>query len=201
MKQQDMELYKKCYVDSSQWLRPEFGSYIEPVARNYFSHRVFDHYPVVNISHFGAERYCLWLTRKAQAKGDDVIFRLPTEDEYKRLFSTVTIEYDSDDHRDYNGAFNFNLGFKGAYGIDGGIHTVSAHYVRSSTSNDGDDIKKYIQNKFKAYHIVGNVEEFLDNGQSIGGSWFSKPSETLLKKDYPAPDPRVGFRVVMVRKD
>ncbi|MEM1217159.1 MAG: hypothetical protein AAGJ82_15800, partial [Bacteroidota bacterium] len=57
----------------------------------------------------------------------------------------------------------------------------------------------YQQNRYGVWHIIGNVEELLDDGSSIGGSWHSLPSEATQVNQHQLPDPRVGFRLVMVK--
>jgi hypothetical protein len=111
-----------------------------------------------------------------------VLFRLPTDQEFEQLIKSVEIKFDSDDISDY-AQFNFNLRFEGNFPADGGLYTSSVH--------------EYIQNEEKICSIIGNVCEFTQTGESMGGSWFCYPSEAKLISKYESPDPRIGFRVIM----
>lgn len=192
----DHELFTTCYVDSTKWQKEGLGNYNQPLVRNYFSHYAYKDFPVVNVSLFGAKQYCIWLTKKVQKQNSNISFRLPTDNEFKSLMNTVEIKVESDNPIDYQ-TFQFNLGFKGHYSIDGSTYTTIAYEAKNQFKLDAE---KYIQNKYKMYHIIGNVEEILENGKSAGGSWFSFPSQVTRVNNHDLPDPRVGFRIIMVKK-
>jgi len=187
-------------VKSENWTKDEKFSYNEPFERNYFSHKAFDEFPVVNISFEAAKAYCEWLGERS----NDFYFRLPTVEEFNSLMNSVTIKYNSDEVKDYQeSGFHFNLKFEGNYPIDGGFYTVIANnaIVKMTIGRKAEGTKKqYVQNKHGIQHIIGNVQEFLKGGKYSGGGWDSLPSEVSKIQKYKEPNPRVGFRVIMEAK-
>lgn len=193
IKNKQPALFKRCQVDSIKWDKDGMSVFdTHPYIKKYM---FFKDYPVVNISKFAAEQYCQWLTNKY--KGSNLHFRLPHKEEFLRLAETVEIEYQSTNLEDYD-KFHFNLVFGDDYGFDGQVWTAPTRAGRKYSYFDAKDFK---QNSKGFYHIVGNVEELLSNGKSIGGSWYSNPNEVFDENDHNIPDPRVGFRVVMVKDD
>lgn len=177
------DLFAKCNVDVTQWTKEELGGYREPLARNYFSQVAYKDFPVVNISLFGAKQYCIWLTNKAENNDLDIVFRLPTYDEFMSLLETVGGDYTK-------GSTDRKLS---AYNVQGSFMTLAY----DAENQWGHDNTRYLQNQYGMYHIVGNVEELLQDGRSLGGHWASSPNEVTASHDYNVPDPRVGFRIVV----
>lgn len=191
-------------TDSSQWSSKfpsdSFGGFM----KNYHWHEAFDFYPVVNISHLGATRYCQWLTETygKQQPNLQVTFRLPTENEWRE-------------------AANINpstgLPFKLADGINRNKGTNYGWYKFNIKTMDGDSATysktdggyfmvrrdAYWPTDHNLYNMVGNVCEMLINdGEQIGCSWYEPIAEvqTSNLQHYTTPDPRVGFRVVAIVK-
>ena len=77
------------FPDTLCWIHDFAYSYNEPLARTYFWHPTYDHYPAVGINWSQAKAFCVWrtqqfnayLTSKGQAGLND--FRLPTEAEWE----------------------------------------------------------------------------------------------------------------------
>ena len=186
IKNTDQQLWKDCLYDSILWSEKFPHSYNGSYVRHYFNHPAFRNQPVLSISHKGALEFCKWATInynfQKRRKYKKVLFRLPTNQEFEELINSVEIKFDSDDVSDYT-EFNFNLRFENNFAADGGLYPT---YVYN-----------YIQNEKMFCSIIGNVCEFTQTGESIGGNWFCYPSESKLYSKYESPDPRVGFRVIM----
>ena len=204
IKNKNRSKYSECMVKSEYWTKNEKFSYNKPFERNYFSHKAYNEHPVVNISYEAAQEYCKWLNTQLGDEKDNYYFRLPTEKEFNDLVNTVSIKYDSDDVGDYKkSGLHFNLKFEGNYPQDGGFYTVIANnaIVKMTIDSKAEGTKKqYVQNKYGIQHIIGNVHEFIDGGNYIGGGWDSFPSEVTKIEAYKEPNPTVGFRIVKVAK-
>jgi len=192
----DLRQFERFRVKSEFWSISLGDVFIAPIERNYFDHVAYDEYPVVNITPEGAKAYCQWLNGKIADKNENIYFRLPNRDEFNRLLSTVAIKYDSDRSADYE-KFSFNLKFEDGYSIDGGHFSVIAN---NNSNYLGNTKKKYVQNRLGFQHVVGNVQEMLENGNYTGGGWDTLPSEVTIEQAFEQPDPRIGFRLVMVKK-
>ncbi len=183
--------YERSQIDSTKWY--EEGNLANPMARNYHYHPAFDDSPVVNISIYGAKKYCEWLTQKAKKAGINKTFRLPTKEEFEDLLETVTIKFDSDKSVEY-GKIHMNMKFEEGRAPDGGEFAVRTKGFY------GQEGRCWIQNKYGMYHIIGNVSEYLDDNRSLGGNWNSFPSESTKVIETRGPNARTGFRVIFEDK-
>ncbi len=195
LQQLSVDEYEKCKVDSSQWIRTN-----EPVnysvQKRYNSDGAFDYYPVVNISHYGAAKYCEWLGIKGKQKlrKYKMVFTLPNESEWISFANINSFKVNfisSSDGKDDEGKYIGNI--KAMVGdslyarIDGGYYTVR--------------VDAYHPNNFGLYNVIGNVAEMTDvDGVQKGGSWDDYLKDCYVDKiqHYSTPDPRVGFRVVAI---
>jgi formylglycine-generating enzyme required for sulfatase activity len=195
------ELYPKCLYDSTKWNAIEIEyTFNQPMVNMYHSHPAYNDYPVVNISHFAATKYCEWLTQQyntqRKRKYTQVIFRLPTEKEWEYAArgddSSKKSPFDNDVilNKECEGCYYANLKYSKQnavkYSVDGGFYTVKT--------------QSYNPNKIGAYNVIGNVAEMI-NIQNIskGGSWNNsfKESNINLKATYSEPNAETGFRVIM----
>ena len=178
--------WEELIYDSTRWVEEFKLSYNAPMQRNYHWHPAYNDYPIVNISWEAANSYCDWLTlqyhRRKKRKYEQVRFRLPNKQEVLRLREHTGIFYGSDDVSAYE-VFDFNLAFENNYPADGGQYTMKVH--------------NYQQDGSGLCSIIGNVRELADDGKAYNGSWYELPSQVTEPHPYAAPDPRVGFRVVM----
>lgn len=197
-------------------------SLLLPIYKNlgpekYFEHAKpdADHFPVCNISYEAAQLYCKWLTnlynglehKKKQFK--KVEFRLPSEKEWEMLAkagSKIEIKYpwgvrpDSKEGFKYDNITNpqgcymanvqTGIGVSNEEGLcpahDGGVFPVNTY--------------SYNPNDFGLFCMIGNVAEMVsEKGVAKGGGWNTKPDEATIggKQTYSAPDPNIGFRVIM----
>ncbi|HRZ50172.1 MAG TPA: SUMF1/EgtB/PvdO family nonheme iron enzyme [Bacteroidales bacterium] len=195
------DLYAVCLYDSAQWDKKFAYAYNEPMRANYHSHPAYDRYPVVNISQKAAEAYCKWLTERYNSRPKRefkaVTFRLPSEVEWKRLAAPLPGHnlpwYGDLPYTDPEGkAFLTNIKITSSitgstdYTSDGGFHTtICGHYK---------------PNTLGIYDAIGNVAEMTREGMLKGGSWdnFLLECTTDQSQSFTLPDPRVGFRVVML---
>jgi formylglycine-generating enzyme required for sulfatase activity len=193
------EKYAKCLYDSSLWISKIKYSYCEPLKMAYHYHPAYDNYPTVNISLEGAKSYGEWLTDKynkdAKRKYKKVLFRLPSENEWKKLASPLSghnLPWEGSSNSSKNGKTHFSnikvmdpKTAKVNYIGDGGLGTIIvAHYK---------------PNNLGIYDVIGNVSEMTQEGTQKGGSWDNYLEESTIDKtqNYTLPDPRVGFRIVM----
>ena len=195
------ELYLKCLYDSTKWnaTNTEF-KFNEPMVNLYHSHPAYNDYPVVNISHFAAEKYCEWLTQQyntqRKRKYTKVVFRLPTEKEWEfaargdKSSKKSPFKDDKILNEECKGCYYANLKFpqKDAvkYTIDGGFYTV-----KTGTYNP---------NSIGVFNVIGNAAEMIDiKNISKGGSWNSTFEESYinLRATYTEPNAETGFRIVM----
>ncbi|MDP4266583.1 MAG: SUMF1/EgtB/PvdO family nonheme iron enzyme [Bacteroidota bacterium] len=190
--------FSKCLYDSTQWLVKFKNSYNEPMTNMYHWHLAYDNYPVVNVTKEAADLYCEWLTTKynnqTKKKFKKVVFRLPTEIEWKKLSSPLlghnlpwygNYLYENDKTPLANIKVMDYVSGKTDYVSDGGFHTiVTGHYKA---------------NKLGIFDVIGNVAEMTQNGIIKGGSWDNFLDECTIDKSqkFDLPDPRVGFRVIM----
>lgn len=189
--------YAKCLYDSTQWISKFKFDNNEPFKLSYHSHPAYDNYPVVNITLEGAKSYCEWETVKynndSKRKYKKVLFRLPTENEWKKLASPLT---------------NHNLPWKGNLNFNGKTYFSNIKAKDSITLNnnyiiDGGltmiIVAHYKPNNLGIYDVIGNVSEMTQDGIQKGGSWDNYLDECTIEKaqNYNLPDPRVGFRIIM----
>ncbi|TAJ11379.1 hypothetical protein DMA11_17210 [Marinilabiliaceae bacterium JC017] len=200
--QNKIEAYDKYYPDTTQWMKKFTNSFNEPYVEKYFWHPEMNNYPVVNVSKEAAEKYCEWLTFKYNSqekrKYKKVVFRLPSENEWNQFASVLPGHnlpwYGNFAYDPATNGFNANVKFENKvagndkydYGADGSLTTCK--------------VGSYKQNKIGLYDIIGNVAELTNSGVIKGGSWDNTIDECVVNKtqQFQIPDPRVGFRVVMI---
>lgn len=221
LQQTNIEKYNAFLVDSSKW-GTVFG-YSEPLISYYHRLPAYDNYPLVNVSYEGAIAYCNWLTEKynnkPKRKFKKVVFRLPTENEWK--FAA----------RGGKGWFLYPWGgpylrnSRGAYlanfrSVDESIarDTIINNKALVITAPSGNmpgivgslndngivttPVKSYFPNNFGLYNMVGNVSEMLaQKGHTKGGNWNSYgyflriDARDEFEGKQLEPSPFVGFRV------
>jgi formylglycine-generating enzyme required for sulfatase activity len=194
------EEYHLCIYDSTQWIKKFPYSYNEPMTNSYHSHPAYDNYPIVNITKAAADAYCKWQTEKyntsSTKKYKKVVFRLPSEIEWKKLASPLAghnlpwygnFPYKSGEEKTFltNIKVKNNVTGNNDYSCDGGVYTLI--------------VEHYKANDLGVYDVIGNVAELTQSGTQKGGSWDNYLEECTIDKSqhFELPDPRVGFRVVM----
>ncbi len=204
-----MEKYNAHFPDTSQWRKKFPYSFYENWQKKYFSHIKFNNHPVINITKEAAEGYCKWLTGKINSNEKrqykKVSFRLPTEHEWNRLAAPLpghTLPW--------YGNFAYGPSKKNLISSPDGYYANVKFLDKTSKekrhiyANDGGmvaiTVESYKPNQIGIYDIIGNVAEMTSSGVIKGGSWDNTVEECHIGKsqNYTLPDPRVGFRVVMV---
>lgn len=200
--------FLKAKPDQSQWNKID-GEQHQPFVEHYFSHPVYNDYPVVNVSREGAELYCKWLSEEVrkyvgdtrESKYNDV--RLPLRAEWVKAAS--------------NEGKNLPYPWGGPY-TRNSKGFILANYLRpgeealqSTQGTKAFDItapsKSYWPTENGLYNVSGNVAEMVYEGMNqsepgtAGGSWKNTVEEIQIL----APDPyrgitegrpTIGFRVV-----
>jgi sulfatase modifying factor 1 len=188
--------------DSTLWIKSFKYSFNEPWVEMYNNHAAFGNYPVVNITQQTMAKYCAWKTEKYNASPDrtykKVVFRLPTATEWMSFSSAFIgkrLPWSGNDPYVVTSKDQIvplaNLKVK---------DYATGHYKYSF-----DDaltvslVGKFKSNKLGLFDIIGNVAEQTSDNQVKGGSWDNTLEESYidLSQSFIAPDPRVGFRVVM----
>lgn len=202
-------IYRTALHDSTQWRKMNGAFNMEPNVRNYHRHASFNDYPIVNISLEGAKAYCAWLTDqynlKRKKKYQKVIFRLPSESEWK-----LAVGADAESGFPWTDCWPVPL-------IKKGIPFIKSPKCRNCVNKlvwanvsfpnrqffDGilftGKVGKLKPNVFGLYDIIGNVSEMMEDGTLKGGDWATYLYHCSVnhEQDYTLPDPRVGFRVFM----
>lgn len=229
LKNKDFEQINLCKTAKTDWI-----SLLPETLRDVPDAELFKHghpdganFPVQNLSHEAAKRYCAWITAAYNAAADKkkfkkVLFRLPTEAEWMAAArggaGGVVYPWGGSSVQNLKGCYLGNFysltpcgdcpGQSGpAVASTGKAETPASsqqaqHYNRNS--NDGGyfpvAVDSYFPNNFGLYSMSGNVAEMLDEpGIAKGGSWQDTPEQAQItaSKRYPLPNPAVGFRVFM----
>jgi len=188
------DLLKRAMYDSTQWMKKFEDAHNEPMTATYHSHPAYADYPVVNITHEAAVAYCAWLTEQynsqRQRKYTQVVFRLPTEKEWKYAAGAgnpaLQTGFDKDAVRNSKGIYQANIKTPEGFAQDGAFYTAK--------------VKSYVPNRLDIYNMTGNVAEMTDQpGIAKGGSWYNTLEEANFQQStsYMGADPRVGFRIVL----
>lgn len=216
----DMEVWRDAQVDSTVWMQEGTGG--EPWAKTYHWHPAYDEYPVVGVSKKAAEIYCKWLGQKwaeydkkpKALQGVELEYRLPTKEEWMYAarggHEHAKFPWGGYYLRNAKGcalanfkqvpdnAIKFNRETGGYEIIPGKLPTKKSSAPMSSHS--------MFPNDYGAYHMAGNVSEWLADGSTKGGSWNSTGYYTQIdaEDEFPnlkgQPSPFVGFRPVAVLK-
>ncbi len=159
----------------------------------YSNHAIYKDYPVVNISHEAAEKYCEWLTdfynQLPDKKYKKARFRLPTDMEWEKSARGGrvgnTFPWGGPYSRNSKGCFlaNYNPlpdAFVKDDSLAKNFYRKLMPYDSSKSRNvDGAEftapVKSYFPNDFGLYNCSGNAAEMTQTpGITLGGSWDSE---------------------------
>ncbi|MBL4708769.1 MAG: SUMF1/EgtB/PvdO family nonheme iron enzyme [Flavobacteriales bacterium] len=208
--------------DQTQWRKtdPEYAAYMEA---NYFSNKIYDEHPVVNVSRKGAEMYCEWLSdeinqsQTKKLKEKKLRVRLPSAEEW--VHAALAGENNSYgfggsiNRQNESGCFlaNFRyssetdvIPFTGCEIKDYNAHTTSGLIL--GKGNFASKIYSYNPNNYGLFCMSGNVAEMVTYSNGIGtkgGSWNSIGENIKIKAvaEYmgvESANVSIGFRPVIV---
>jgi formylglycine-generating enzyme required for sulfatase activity len=196
--------YSLLIYDSTCWRSK--SHYNEPYAEYYFNYSAFADCPICCVPHYAANEFCKWLTEKYEKstikkKYKKVVFRLPTETEYRKaaisIYDSTKIFYPWG----HNWLYDCKKGKFCNYHDGGCLFYLKC---RNRTYTDGNGyilpVRSFRPNPYGLYNIVGNVSEMIqEEGIAMGGDWLSTAYNVRItsKKKYEKPSATVGFRVFM----
>lgn len=203
--------------DTQQWRSPT--SYNEPYVTHYHSHAAYANYPVVNVGHAAALRFCAWQEEKINAQATDGLrytVRLPSRSEWVRAangnYQGHSYAWGGPSINNAKGQPLCNYRHVGDQSIRAGKEPGSYEVVQpigdpmgvAGHLTDNADItapvNAYWPNAFGLYNMNGNVAELLaEPGQAAGGSWASPGFDVRNCSVMPVdgPSPFVGFRTLV----
>lgn len=200
------------YPDTLRWISDFSYSYNEVLVKRYFSHPMYNNYPVVGVSLKQALAFCQWKTNQVNA---NVIVRLPTNAEWESA---------AIGGNEANAVYPATKKFD----CNSGVATERDGAVFKGQQDDGffytAPVKSFAPNTYALYDMKGNVSEWtstaLDEIKNVevkpdkqkrlfivkGGGWNSPPYylQPGVCQFYNAGTANtwIGFRyVVEVKKD
>jgi formylglycine-generating enzyme required for sulfatase activity len=187
-------------VDSCNWTTKK-GLYSEKMRDYYHLHPAYDFYPVVNVSIYSANAYCIWLTEKYHSnpkrKYQNVIFRLPTCEEWESAAHGA----DSSSRYPWNGDFLLDKRMRMQCNSKLDYSIIPFIKFNPFEGDKFSPVKSYKPNSIGLYNMSGNVAEMVsDAAITKGGSWMDDSNFAQIAVSQPydlEPHPSVGFRVFM----
>jgi formylglycine-generating enzyme required for sulfatase activity len=184
-------------IDSTKW--HDSLSNDNLYTKFYHNNPAFGNYPVLNISHLAAIKFCEWLTDEYNSsdfkKYKKVKFRLPTEQEW------IMAASGEDNGAIYPWKGNELINKKGLLMCNFLIPTNDSLGIAGSITNTPDKtvlVKYFYPNNLGLYNMSGNAAEMLSDRNIVkGGSWSDKAEFMTIssKQEYDGSAKRtVGFR-------
>lgn len=200
----DLVNYNKCLPDSLCWLSKTPYSFSNDYFEGYNSNPIYNYYPVVNITYEAMQMYCDFLTKKYELEGKKykkIIVRLPSEAEWEQFANPNKLK---------NLPWDFPTGYQSCRKKKYGDSCLVAN-IKVKYGNFGEDLIGItnlgviacasLRNErgFFISDIIGNVSEMTIEEKAKGGSWDNFITECYINKtqDFIAPDPRLGFRIII----
>jgi len=173
-----VEEFRKCMPDQKQWTNKFQEGFTDPMKQLYFAHEAYNNYPVVNVSRYGAEAYCKWLStelsRRVLPSDKNGLYdiRLPSDVEWAMAASSKhnRVKYASgSDSLMHKGRYLANYSCVGY---------ATAHYdslndfyrVKVTKGGPGfisdeafftGQVSTYAPNLYGIYNLAGNVSEMV----------------------------------------
>ena len=208
--EKDQKVIRAVAPDTLAWIQA--NGFTDVFSNVYFWHPAYDNYPVVNVSHKGAEMYCEWLTNKLRGMYGEQIadVRIPSEVEWKVAASGGSngpYPWGGPYLRNSKGHFLANFLPIGDHMItqnkDGEFTIVNdsiraANYNRATQDITAPSLS-YSPNGYGLYHMSGNVAELCAENKALGGHWKSSGYDIRIESEIPfeKPCPFIGFRPII----
>ncbi len=204
------EALSTAQIKNENWQKVKAAGKLEEL---YHTYSGFAHFPVVNVSYEGAQRYCQWLTEKVKSQirsNQEVEFRLPTRQEWVRAArgeTSQTYAWNSPYLRNAEGKFQCNFKKLSAELIHFNEQNNTYEIVAKEDGPLGpifDKVGTYSPNAFGVYNLCGNAAEMIaEEGKAVGGSFNSSGYDVRVEsiEAYQDASPLVGFRPIMVLKN
>lgn len=169
-------------IKAENWI----GSLGDPYRDHYHTYPGFNQFPVLNISHTGANEFCSWLTRQYNSdpnrKFNKVQFRLPTEKEWlkaaKGTNESAIYPWGNESLRNKDGLYHCNYFRIDEAQIKIPIEDRSTAILLPSKGASvftmPAAVNTHTPNTLGLYNISGNAAEMISiPGHTKGGSWGS----------------------------
>ncbi|MBI3521298.1 MAG: SUMF1/EgtB/PvdO family nonheme iron enzyme [Bacteroidetes bacterium] len=214
----EKDAFLKAKPHQELWLNAPGHAKGKLMKASYFSDKIYNDYPVVNITPEGAELYCEWLSNLTQSNNGKIIARLPYENEWvkaaKHKDVATVYPWPGDSIQNRMGCFLANFCIQKQ-----SEKLRPNHHIKCSAKNTnayasaeymlGDSMMTtkvfaYNPNDNGLYCMVGNVAEMVYSNKTKtvitkGGSWNSDFEQCKLynKEELNGPikaNPMTGFR-------
>lgn len=215
IEQENPEAYKEAVIRNNRWSEELDSIFVGPMEELYHMHETYAVYPVVNITHKGAELYCEWLENKINSQMPDnkkVKVRLPKRAEFIRAGSgnNYSFQYSWGNNRLINSEGRFLCNFtyipysRMSRGETDELVLKEMKIEADYKYNETFFITRknsYYPNTYDLHNLNGNVAEWLGDSDNLaaGGSWYDYGYDVRLQsvKTYESASPLVGFRPVI----
>ena len=182
-----------------------------PMMELFYNHEAYNDYPVVGVNYASAKEFCKWLTEKYNSnpkkKYKKVIFRLPTEEEFKKAACYDCYSYKTN-YPWGNEILQKSKNEKlcNYWDLDQTLldyenkENLIYHGEKSTFISFMEPVGSFLATPYGLFDIVGNVAEMIqEENVAMGGSWQSTGYNVRItsKKTYDKPQATVGFRVYM----
>lgn len=215
-----VEDLKVAAIDSIQWKNSDEKN--APYTVHYHNHKVYNNYPIVNISHDAAILYCKWLTEKynleQKKKGLPYgEFRLPSKLEWiwaAKGGKDAIYPWGTPYLHDAKGAFYCCYRSIGDEMISFSKETNTYNIVMNDNLKAFDKVRisrsapcpveSFNPQGYGLNNMSGNAAEFvIEPGIILGGSWNSTGYDVRIGvtseyQNQTTPTPYVGFRPLFV---
>jgi len=167
-----------------------YGEYMK---NHYFSLPAYNNFPVVNISYFGAAKYCEWLQQRLQKANPEVRIevRLPSKEEWiwAGMGGRGQAMFPWSDYylRDAKGKPMCNYKKVNEFAIHRNKTTGKPEVSEQIADFSGNDlltmqVNSFSQNDFGLYNMCGNAAEMVaEKGIGMGGSWDDYAGDVHLR--------------------